>query len=110
YKNGELSFEMEWQNKGVASAYSAYQLKGKLIPVNSTLETIGFTIEDSGNKKWMPGEIAMESYKVSLPQIPKGKYSFAIQLFDKKSGKPVEIGLRTDIKKDDYFVIQNLSF
>ncbi|MDZ7608791.1 MAG: hypothetical protein U5K79_25125 [Cyclobacteriaceae bacterium] len=37
FNSGKLSFEMEWLNKGVAPAYSAYELKGRLIPVgNST--------------------------------------------------------------------------
>jgi hypothetical protein len=108
YKNGNLSFEIQWQNKGVALAYNIYQLRGKLIPTDNSSETIFFEIEDSGNKNWMPDEIATENYTVSLPDDLKGSYQFAIQLFDKKSETPVEIGLITDMKKEDYFVIQNL--
>jgi len=109
-KNGKLSFEMEWLNKGVSPAYTVYRLKGKLIPVDNSSKTINFEIEDSGNKKWMPGQTTVEKYSVKLPEKPKGKYKLAIQLFDLKSGKPVEIGLSTDLKVDDYFKVQNIDF
>jgi hypothetical protein len=110
YKNGKLSFEMEWLNKGVAPAYAAYQLRGKLIPLEKTSESIDFQVEDSGNKQWMPDQVSAEKYTVTLSGKPKGEYRMVIQLFDKKSGNPVEIGLKTEAKKEDYFVIQNLSF
>ena len=110
YKNDELSFEMEWQNKGVAPACSVYRLKGKLIPEDTSSKSIEFEIENSGNKNWMPNRISTEKYKVSLPENLKGDYQLAIQLFDEKSGEPVEIGLATDTKAENYFVIQNLSF
>ncbi len=110
YNNGELSIEMEWQNKGVAPAYSVYRLKGKLIPEDTSSKSIEFEIENSGNKNWMPNRISTEKYIVSLPENPKGDYQLAIQLFDEKSGEPVEIGLATDTKAENYFVIQNLSF
>jgi len=109
-KNGKLSFEMEWLNKGVAPAYNAYRLKGKLIPVDNSSKTISFEIEDSGNKKWMPEQVTTEKYTVTLSAKPKGEYWLAIQLFDLKSGKPVEIGLSTNIKADNYFKVQNIVF
>jgi len=110
FNNGELSFEINWKNKGVAPAYSVYQLRGKLIPVDNSSKTIEFEIKDSGNTKWMPDEIATEKYQVSLAEKPKGEYMFAIQLFDTKSQTPVEIGLSTDFKHDDYFKMHNISF
>jgi hypothetical protein len=105
-----LSFEMEWLNKGVAPAYTTYQLRGKLIPTDKTAESIDFVVEDSGNKKWMPDQTITEKYTVNLSQKPKGEYSLAIQLFDTKWETPVEIGLTTDIKAGDYFNVQNISF
>ena len=98
----------EWSK--VEPAYSTYQLKGKLIPIESTSETIDFEIEDSGNRNWIPEEIVTEKYKLSLPEKPKGEYSFAIQLFDKTSGKPVDLGLTIEMKKDEFFIMQNLTF
>lgn len=109
-KNGKLSFEIEWLNKGVAPAYTTYRLKGKLIPVDHSSKIIHFEMEDSGNKKWMPGQTTVEKYTAKLSEEPKGKYSLAIQLFDSKSGKPVEIGLSADLEVEKYFIVQNLSF
>ena len=110
YKNGKLSFEMEWLNKGVAPAYTSYQLRGKLIPVNNTSESIDFMVEDSGNKNWMPGRHSTEKYTVTLSGKPKGEYWLAIQLFDIKSEKPVEIGLTENLKHSGYFLIQKITF
>jgi hypothetical protein len=110
YKNGKLSFQMEWLNKGVAPAYTAYQLNGKLIPVNSFSQTIDFEIEESGNKLWMPNQISKKNYTVALSMKPKGEYWLAIQLFDKKSKRPIDIGLTTNRKERDYFLIQQLTF
>jgi hypothetical protein len=106
----KLSFEIEWMNKGVAPAYTAYQLKGKLIPKDKTAETIDFIIEDSGNKKWMPGQSISEKYTVTLSEKPKGEYWLAIQLFDTKWEEPVEIGLTEDLKDNEYFLLQKFAF
>ena len=110
FKNGKLSFEMEWLNKGVAPAYTTYHIRGKLIPVEKTSESIDFMIEDSGNKNWMPGQTSIEKYTVTLSGKPKGEYWLAIQLFDTKSEKPVEIGLTENLKNNGYFLIQKLTF
>lgn len=109
-KGNKLSFEMEWLNKGVAPAYTAYQLKGKLIPKDKTAQSIDFVVEDSGNKKWMPGQTITEKYTVTLSAKLKGEYWLAFQLFDTKWEKPVEIGLSTDLKVEEYFKVQNISF
>ncbi len=109
-KGRKLSFEIEWLNKGVAPAYTSYQLRGKLIPADGNLESIEFIIEDSGNKKWMSGEVSTETYTITLAQKPKGEYTLAIQLFDKKWEKPVEIGLSENLKDKQYFLIQKIAF
>jgi len=110
YRNGELKFEIEWLNKGLAPAYSSYQLRGKLIPADNSSEIIAFEIENSGNKNWMPDQLHLEKYVVALSKEPIGNYQFAIQLFDENSGTPVDIGLSTEMQVGDYFVIQSLSF
>jgi hypothetical protein len=109
-KKGKLSFEMEWLNKGIAPAYTTYQLKGKLISAESNSESIEFIIEDSGNKNWMPCQTSAEKYAVKLSGKPKGEYWLSIQLFDTKSQKPVEIGLSEELKNNGYFLIQKLTF
>ena len=110
YEEGHLFFNMEWYNKGVAPAYNSYALKGKLIPLNKSKEVVVFEIENSGNKQWMPNKIAPNKYSVSIGANLKGDYELAIQLFDDASQKPVEIGLKLNSKKDNYFVLQNLKF
>ena len=110
FKNGKLSFEIEWLNKGVAPAYTTYQIRGKLIPVEKTSESIDFMVEDSGNKNWMPGNTSTEKYMVTLSGKPKGEYWLAIQLFDTRSEKPVEIGLTENLKNNGYFLILKLTF
>jgi hypothetical protein len=109
-KGQKLSFEIEWLNKGVAPAYNGYELRGKLIPVNNSAKPIDFQIENSGNKNWMPGQVSIEKYAASLTGNPKGEYWLAIQLFDTKSGNPVEIGLAEKLKNSGYFLIQKLTF
>lgn len=105
YKNGEFSFDIEWLNKGVAPAYNTYELRGRLIPNAINGESIDFIIEDSGNKSWMPGVLSTTKYNVILPDKPAAKYSLAIQLFDKTSQKPVELGLMEELKQDHYFIL-----
>jgi len=109
-KNRKLRFEIEWINKGVAPAYSAYQLNGKLIPVDNSSPEIVFAIEDSGNKNWMPDSISTEKYTTALSGKPKGEYWLAIRLFDSKAKRPVDIGLSTEIKNNDYYLLQKLTF
>jgi len=46
----------------------------------------------------------------TLSGKPKGEYWLAIQLFDTKSEKPVEIGLAEYLKNNGYFLIQKLTF
>ena len=64
----------------------------------------------SGNKNWMPGQVSTERYTAVLSGKPTGDYQLAIQLFDKKSGKPVEIGLIENQKNNGYYKIQKLTF
>lgn len=58
----------------------------------------------------MPGHIVTEKYTVTISGKPKGQYWLAIQLFDIKAKKPVEIGLSEDLKLDHYFFIKKLTF
>ncbi len=108
--NQNIQFEIEWLNKGIAPAYQVYQLRGKLIPEDSSKESIAFTIDDSGNMNWIPGQTYTESYSARFDKKLKGNYRLAIQLYDRKSNRPVEIGLSNQQKIDNYFIIKNLSF
>jgi len=109
FDNDILTFEIEWLNKGVAPAYHVYALKGMLIPFEISARTIEFEIEDSGNKNWMPGEIHTVKYNVPLNEKPQGNYQLAIQLFDKKSNKPVDFALKNELKDEkNYFKVAKL--
>jgi hypothetical protein len=110
FKNGALLFEIDWLNKGVAPAYNVYALKGKLIPENEPSSTIEFEMVDSGNKNWMPGKTASKNYSVKLPENLKGNYTLAIQLYDPKSNRPVEIGLSEKLKVDNFFKLTKVNF
>jgi hypothetical protein len=101
--NSKITFKIGWLNKGVAPAYSVYILKGKLISVENTEKNINFEIEDSGNKNWFPGETFYQDYAIIPVKKLSGKYKLYIQLFDGKSGRPVEIGLKSGLKDADGF-------
>jgi hypothetical protein len=101
---------MEWLNKGVAPAYNAYELRGRLIPISKGGKSIDFLIEDSGNKNWMPGELSIAKYNTKLPNRPNGEYWLAIQIFDSKSNRPVDLGMMEEFKQDNYFLIQKITF
>jgi DNA polymerase III alpha subunit len=58
----------------------------------------------------MPGLVFTEQYIANLSSKAKGKYRFAIRLYDRKSDMPVEIGLIEEMKMDGYFIIQSLTF
>jgi len=111
YKNGELSFEIEWLNKGVAPAYSVYQLKGKLTNVNMPDNPVYFNIQDSGNKNWLPEKPYTETYSTEFKEKLKGVYSLSFQLFDARSGKPVEVGLKEQLRdSESYYLVSEIAF
>ena len=109
-RKNTLSFTMDWLNKGVAPAYTEYKLKGKLIPLDRSEESIEFEIENSGNRKWMPGQPAAENYAINIASPPGGTYQLAVQLYDAVSDRPVEIGLSEKIEEAGYFIIAELRF
>ena len=107
----KLDFTIGWLNKGVAPAYSSFRLKGKFMSDDDRDITVEFEIEDSGNRNWMPGEIISEFYTINLNNQLKGRYKLAIQLFDEKSGRHVEIGLKEEtIDNQGYYLIGEFLF
>lgn len=104
-KDNELSFHIEWLNKGVAPAYNVYKLKGKLVETNDPTKVTFFEMENSGNLKWMPNDAVETSYTVKSSEKLEGNYSLYIQLFDERSKRLVDIGLKEELKKNDYFLI-----
>jgi len=110
-KKSALQFDIEWLNKGVAPAYSVYQLKGKLSNVEKPGKSVYFDIQNSGNKNWLPDVPYTESYSTDIKGKLKGKYRFAVQLYDTRSGKPVELGLKEQLRDSEgYYVISDIEF
>lgn len=106
-----FKFDIEWLNKGVAPAYSVYQLKGKLTSIIKQNDPVYFTIKNSGNRNWLPDVPVTESYSTEFKERLNGTYSFALQLFDTRSGRPVEIGLKEQIRDSEgYYLISDTEF
>ena len=110
-KISSLQFDIEWVNKGVAPAYSVYQLKGKLTNVKKPGKPVYFNIQNSGNKNWLPEKPYTETYSTELKEKLKGVYSLSFQLFDARSGKPVEVGLNEQLRDSEgYYFISDVEF
>jgi hypothetical protein len=111
HKNRKLSFEIEWFNKGVAPAYSLYQLKGKLTSIENPNKSVYFTVLDSGNKNWLPDTHFTETYSTKLNEKLEGACSLSFQLFDTRSGRPVEPGLKEELRDSEgYYLISDIVF
>lgn len=108
-ENKSAEIKIEWFNKGVAPAYNVYRLKIKLIKEDK--DAGDFVFENSGNLKWLPGEAVGETYKLAPENKLKGKYKVAVQLFDPKSNRPVEIGLKSSFRNSDgYYILTEIEF
>ena len=106
-----FSFTIGWLNKGVAPAYAAYQLKGKLTEAGNPNNVFLFEMEDSGNTGWMPDNLHSESYTIRVAESLEGPFEFSMQLFDEKSGRPVEIGFSEEFRDEDgYYKISKITF
>ncbi len=110
-KKSSLQFDIEWVNKGVAPAYSVYQLKGKLTSVNKPDKPVYFSIQSSGNKNWLPDVPFTEYYSTEFKEKLKGTFSLSIQIFDNRSGRPVEIGLKEPLMDSEgFYLISDIKF
>jgi hypothetical protein len=110
-KSSSLDFDIDWLNKGVAPAYSVYQLKGKLTNMKKPGKPVYFNIQNSGNKNWLPDVPYNEVYSTDLKEKLKGRYSLAIQLFDTRSERPVELGLKEQLRDSEgYYIISDVKF
>jgi len=96
-----------WENHGVAPAY----FRGKLLLTLEGEKTGAkhtLVLQESDNRKWMPGEVSAETYTVSLPAGLKGqKYKMMISLREETPGKtvPIELGFQDRIKRNDGYEI-----
>lgn len=108
FRKGILDFSIEWINRGVAPAYNSYSLEGYVKDADTGNIAARFTIQDSGNRQWYPGEKTKEEYSVSTGSIPTGKYELYVRLFDVSSGRPVDIGLERSTESDGFYCISDI--
>lgn len=109
YRRGMLDFDIEWLNRGVAPAYEAYRLEGYLKD-NRTDEVVArFEVEDSGNRQWMPGTSCKERYSVKAGRLPSGDYGLYVRLYDRRSDRPVDMGLSDSLQAGGCYHMADLS-
>jgi hypothetical protein len=95
---GENTISLEWYNKGVAPAYHVFSLTLKFEaakPENS----FELSLDDSGNKNWLPEKIKVEKYKFAIPpKTKKGQYKLSFKLTDKtnEKGQDIQLGLKEE--------------
>jgi hypothetical protein len=110
-KKSSLQFDIEWLSKGVAPAYSVHLLKGKLTNIKNPYKFVYFSIQNSGNKNWLPEVLYTESHSTTFKEKLKGAYSLSYQLFDARSGRPVEVGLKEQLRDSEgFYLITDIAF
>ncbi len=99
--------KLHWVNKGVAPAYFKYKLLLTLQGVKNK-ESYTIALQESDNRKWMPGEVSTEKYKIKVPaSLKKQKYKMLVALREEAAGKivPIELGFQDKIKRDNAYEI-----
>lgn len=102
---GEHRVRMVWENRGVAPAYHAYQLRVRLVGP----ATREFTLP-AGNEKWMPSEAKhtfTEDYRLPLPAaVRPGVYTLKVRLFCPEENRDVRLALNTSLlDKGGYYAV-----
>ncbi len=89
-----------WENRGVAPAYTPYQLQLRL----SGPTTVEFKC-DSRNRAWLPepaGRTYEEKYRWSLPkQLQPGSYTLQLKLRAQSAGRDVLLALQKKLMDED---------
>ncbi len=107
-KAGTLA--IEWENRGCAHAFNAYELQVKIekLDGDKKSEAMKFAVE-SGNKNWEPDQPAKVVYSFDAKKLLKdsgnGEYQVSVKLVKHESGKeiPVEIGFKEELRDSDGF-------
>jgi hypothetical protein len=109
-RGSTVAVEAEWENRGVAPAYHAYELRLRL----DGPESVDVHVVESGNRRWLPaekGKIYRERYAFRLkPTIKPGLYALKLKLYAPDVERDVELALSRDQKDDaGYYKIGTLS-
>ena len=105
-EEGENRIQIDWLNRGVAPAYKCFSIIIRFQKKNNG-QPLDIVIDDSGNKNWLPGKTATESYTFKNPEgLTSGKYRLKFRLVNITGNKPqmVDIGLNRDCFDKDGFV------
>jgi len=110
---GTPSFiEFLWQNRGIGLGYNRYKLFIRLTNTNDQTQIIQ-CLDESDNRKWMPGEEIWERLKVHIPSDAKpGEYNVAIALFEYNGEKKtaIRLGFKSEFPdKDGFYTIAKIA-
>jgi hypothetical protein len=88
-----------FENRGYAPCYYKFDFKVKLNNKSTGMEYIQ-SVSDVDNRRWMPGQIAKERFKVNLHGIPAGEYDVFAGLFE--NGRPIQFAMQPELILDGY--------
>jgi len=110
-KAGNNEISITWLNKGVAPAYTPYELSLRFESENpkNSFTLLPFS---SGNKNWLPGMNKIENYSLELPaQTKEGSYTLKFRLEEiyGETIQPIQLGLsESSIDKSGFVVLGNV--
>ena len=85
--------KMTWENHGVAPAYHRYDLRLQF-QNRETGKVVIISLTESDNRKWMPGRIVGEYYRLNPgSSLQPGRYDIRVGLFDGCTGKDIPVML-----------------
>jgi hypothetical protein len=96
------SWNLEWENHGVAPAYNLYILEMKLDGPSKHL----VTLTESDNRRWYENQSTVENYNINIPSsIKPGKYKVCFRLRDPLTGRNVELAMKNSIRDAQGFYL-----
>lgn len=94
------NLQLVWENRGVAPAYHAHQLKVRLVGPDAQ----DFTLP-AGNRRWMPSETNdpfTEDYQLQLPaSMTPGTYTLGLRLHCPEEDRDVRLALSPELLDED---------
>lgn len=87
---------VRWENRGVAPAYEVFRITFRF----KSGEAADYTIADSGNRTWLPGEVISQTYEIP---IPRGSTTVKMKLRSSSAGQDILLPLRSDLRDAEGF-------
>lgn len=106
FRTGQNEISISWLNKGVAPAYTSYDIVFRLESENpeNSIETAPVI---SNNMDWLPATYKTEKYFFEIPgNVKKGSYLLKFKLIEQaESGNiPIQIGVNESLIDADGFI------